>query len=536
MVRLSDHWNMRSRAVPGVEGLRGGFEAFDRSANDAGPDLPAAAARQAGIEHRGYAGLDDLHDIDRRWRAAVAEVGDLVIAIFADRDLIHGEVHLDHGFGRAALVVLQREGRRLGKPAEAYGLVDQALAADPLNVVGGEPFEQPGRYVRERPVEPFVAQPADPDRDPTAREAHRGHDAAGIDATCRVGHSLAAGHRQPQEEVVAGRQVPEGLQHLPAAVRTRAQQVREQLPAEQQGRCRVAAVQLVAHVQGAAHDRLEWYPAGSVHRRADRGSDHPLDMAELVAHAVVVGAIVEALARLALVEVAAAGGAVPVIAHHKDRHRGGIHAGHGADAAVVMARTDDEVVLSQPPLGVSRAVGEALVQGGVDQRRPLAADIPLEWHRGSRRQDRPVGHARQSVPRRRNADQHRLGLAHALEREQVGLLARGVGYHAAVPPSTGITAPVTNDARDESRNSTTSATSSVRPSRPSGTCAASAASPPDIRSQAGAIGTSIKPGATVLTRIPRDASSQAATLVSPPSAAFEAEYIPLPPPPPTAPP
>src|SRR5262249_32594486 len=142
--------------------------------------------------------------------------------------------------------------------------------------------------------------------------------------------------------------------------------------------------------------------------------------------------------------------------------------------------------------------------------------------------DRAVGHAGHHVPGRRHRGQHRLGLAHPPQRVLVGLLEPGRSYHAATPPSTGITAPVTNDDRGETRNSTTSAASPVRPRRPSGVCAASAVSPPDMRFQDGAIGTSMKPGVTALTRMPRAASSQAPTLVIPVSAAFEAEYMAVP--------
>src|SRR5262249_9228436 len=154
---------------------------------------------------------------------------------------------------------------------------------------------------------------------------------------------------------------------------------------------------------------------------------------ELVAHVVVVGAVVQPLARLALVEVAVAGCAVYVVADHEYRHRRGEYTGHRAHAAMVMARPDDDVALVHAPIGVSAAAGQALVHGGVDQRGPLTAGVRGEWHRGPRRQNRPVGHARYHVPRCRHADQHWLGLAHAPQRGQIGVLARGRGYHAAVP-------------------------------------------------------------------------------------------------------
>src|SRR6266571_4469870 len=523
------------RAVPRGIGLRCSTEALHGGTHDAGPDLAAAAASKPRVQDRRDAGLRDLQRVDRGRRPPVPEVGNLVVGILAHRDVVHGEVHLDHGLGRAALVILQREGRRLGKAAETDRLVDQALAADPLDILDGVSLEQPGRHLGERPVEPLVAQPADPDRDAAAGDAHGGDHAAGLDIAGGIGRGLPARHGQPEEEVVARGQVRQRLQHLLAVPRPGVEQVREELPAEEQGRGGVAAVQLVPHVHRAAHDRLQRDAAGPLHGRADGGGDDVLDVAELVAHLVVIGPVVQPLVRLALVEVAEARRATRVIAHHEDGHGCGEHPRDRADAAVVMAAADDDVAVRHPPLGVGLILGQPLVQRGVDQRGALPAGISLERHRRPGREDGPVGHAGNHVPGRGNRDQDRLAAAHPLQRRLVGPLALRRRYHAAVPPSTGITAPVMKDDRGDSRNSTTSATSSVRPSRPSGIWAVSAASPPDMRSQAGAIGTSMKPGATVFTRMPRPASSQAPTLVRPSIAAFDAEYIAVPANRPTAP-
>ena len=57
----------------------------------------------------------------------------------------------DHRLRRAALVGLQAEGRRLGEPAEADGLVDDGLAADPVDVVGRETVEQLALHLGQGP-------------------------------------------------------------------------------------------------------------------------------------------------------------------------------------------------------------------------------------------------------------------------------------------------------------------------------------------------------------------------------------------------
>src|SRR5262249_19353111 len=105
-----------------------------------------------------------------------------------------------------------------------------------------------------------------------------------------------ARHGQTQEEVVARRQVAERLQYLVALAGPRFEQVREELSAEQQRRSGVTAVQLVAHVDRAAHDRLERYPASALHCGADRRGDRVLDGARRAAPAAVVRAVVQPVA------------------------------------------------------------------------------------------------------------------------------------------------------------------------------------------------------------------------------------------------
>src|SRR5580700_224615 len=125
--------------------LRGRGEAVERRAQDAGPDLAAAFSGQTAVDDRLDARTGDLEDVDPDRRAAEAEVRDEEVRVFGDGDVIHPRVHRDHLGGRVALVSLQPERGRLGEAAEPDGLGDVALAADPLNVIVGEPVEELAR-------------------------------------------------------------------------------------------------------------------------------------------------------------------------------------------------------------------------------------------------------------------------------------------------------------------------------------------------------------------------------------------------------
>src|SRR5207244_2909333 len=96
------------------------------------------------------------------------------------------------------------------------------------------------------------------------------------------------------------------------------------------------------------------------------------------------------------------------------------------------------------------------------------------------------------------------------------------GSRADQPPSTGMIAPLTNEARSEQRNAATSATSSGRPARLSdafsyisGNCA-----PPD----APMISVSMNPGQIALARIPLCPYSADADLVTEMTPALAALY------------
>ncbi len=80
-----------------------------------------------------------------------------------------------------------------------------------------------------------------------------------------VGHRLAGGHRDVEEEViVAGDEGERALNG--AAVEFGFQQRQSELLEQQRGRGGVAVVQLVAHVQGLRHQRLQFRMSQPAHR------------------------------------------------------------------------------------------------------------------------------------------------------------------------------------------------------------------------------------------------------------------------------
>ncbi len=136
-------WGEARLVVRLLVSLRCGLEALDRGTHDPGADLPTALAGEPGVEHWRRPGLRNLEHIDTDRRATVAEEWDAIVGVFANGDVIHRQVELNHCLGRAALIVLQREGSGLGESTQADGLGDQAFTADPFDVVFDEAFEQP---------------------------------------------------------------------------------------------------------------------------------------------------------------------------------------------------------------------------------------------------------------------------------------------------------------------------------------------------------------------------------------------------------
>ncbi len=105
-----------------------------------------------------------------------------------------------------------------------------------------------------------------------------------------------------------------------------------------------------------------------------------------------------------------------------------------------------------------------------------------------------------------------------------GGAARREARHASLadqPPSTGMIAPLTNDARSDTRNAATSATSIGSPARPS--AAFSSISGNFSRPDAPMISLRMKPGQMAFTRMPRSPYSTAPALVTAMTPAFVAE-------------
>jgi hypothetical protein len=92
------------------------------------------------------------------------------------------------------------------------------------------------------------------------------------------------------------------------------------------------------------------------------------------------------------------------------------------------------------------------------------------------------------------------------------------GQRAALPPLTGIDAPLMNEALSEATKRMASAISSERPKRLSGTPEAKLAFCSFEPAKRASMSVSIGPGATTFTRMPNGAPSRAADLVSPSTA------------------
>ena len=136
----------------------------------------------------------------------------------------------------------------------------------------------------------------------------------------RVRGRLARGHGQAKEEVIAPGKVGESLIDCRALGLRDAEKVGVELALEQQRGSRVAAVKLVSHVQGPHHERLQRDASRPPDGLADGGGHDVGDEVKLVAHPVVIGAVVEPPTGLAFVEVAK--GEIPerAVLDHENRH------------------------------------------------------------------------------------------------------------------------------------------------------------------------------------------------------------------------
>ena len=211
------------------------------------------------------------------------------------------------------------------------------------------------------------------------------------------------------------------------------QQEGHQLASEQQSRRRVAAVQLVAHMQRATHDRLQRNAAREPHRLAQHRGNRLAHILQAVMDPLVVDAIVQAARIRPLIEIAITDIAARSIADDKYRHRGRIDAGERADRAVPMATVDADRSGFEQPHGFVHILGQPLEQHTADDRRALATDILAKRQRGARGEDGLVRHPRQNLDRRPDVLEHRIGGYEAAEALAVGLdptLGRGPAHLA----------------------------------------------------------------------------------------------------------
>src|SRR5688572_1160984 len=98
--RRSSPW-LLCAAIFHLVGGRSGLETFDRGLHRAGADLTTVLSRHADVHSRHHAGLEHLKDVDSGRRATVTQIRDAEIGMFADRDVVKGEVALHHLLRRA---------------------------------------------------------------------------------------------------------------------------------------------------------------------------------------------------------------------------------------------------------------------------------------------------------------------------------------------------------------------------------------------------------------------------------------------------
>ena len=175
-----------------------------------------------------------------------------------------------------------------------------------------------------------------------------------------VGGGLGGRHGQPQEEVVIGRDRLDGRFHALSASCRYLEQRRKELACKQQRRCRVAAVQLVAHVQRALHDGLERNATRGSNRFAyDRRHD-VLDVQEALFHAFVVDAVIQAPRIGSFIEIAVCEVAPFCVPDHQNGHGGGIDARERSHAIEFAARRDPDLATGELFLGFFVRSGQDL--------------------------------------------------------------------------------------------------------------------------------------------------------------------------------
>jgi hypothetical protein len=150
------------------------------------------------------------------------------------------------------------------------------------------------------------------------------------------------------------------------------------------GCCRVAAVQLIAHVQRALHDRLEPYPARGGNRLAYDGRHEFLDVEEPFSHAFVVDAVIQAPRIGSLIEVAVGQITLLGVPDHQYGHRRGVDSCKRSHTAKLAAGGDPDLATSDFLFGFLTAAGETFEERTTDHRATLTAFVTLPRHRRTR--------------------------------------------------------------------------------------------------------------------------------------------------------
>ncbi len=195
--------------------------------------------------------------------------------------------------------------------------------------------------------------------------------------------------------------------------------MRGQLPREERRRGGVPAVQLVAHPQRPADQRLQRDAAGSTDDVPQyRGEPVPQEI-KARAHVRVERPVVQPVPRLALIEVAVRAVAAVGILHHEHRHRGRVDPRDRANAAMIVSSRQDDPAIAELGIRVVRVAGQSFVERAVHNRIALPAVVLAPGHRRARGQDRAVRHAGDNLAGRLDVDQDRLGTRHPRDRFRV---------------------------------------------------------------------------------------------------------------------
>src|SRR5439155_26248278 len=158
-------------------------------------------------------------------------------------------------------------------------------------------------------------------------------------------------------------------------------QSREKLAREEKGRGRVAAVQLISHVERAANNRAQLDAVRRANGLAENRADDVTDEAEALSNRLVVDARVQPGPRRPLEEIAEGAVTAGSVLDDEHRHRGGVDPCERADAAVVVARREADLPATDLGFSLLGIGGETFVERAANDARALAAEVvvPGEW-------------------------------------------------------------------------------------------------------------------------------------------------------------